>query len=441
MTKSPRDTAYTVLVACRDLGAWSDGGLKKAIAKDGLDSRDAAFASRLCYGVLQNRALLDARLGLFCTQRIDHLEAPVREVLRLGAYQLLLMDRVPISAAVHESVEQIRRVGKPQAAGLVNAVLRKLAANRESLPPITGRTVAERLSIEYSHPHWLTLRLVSLLGAEEAERFLAENNIPAPMTAQVNPLKTTEEDCVAELRAAGVTAEPHPWMNGCYELGGSGDLEKLPAFREGRITIQDPAARLAARAAGLRGGEFVVDVCAAPGGKSFAAAMEMGNAGRILSCDVHGNKLRLIAEGAERLGISIIETAQADGRTPREELFGAADAVIADVPCSGLGIIRKKPDIRYKDPKALANLPVIQAAILENASRYVKSGGTLLYSTCTILPEENEGVTQAFLQQHSEFQREAFALPFGGDAAEITLWPQRHRCDGFYICKMRKTDI
>ena len=441
MSRGPRDTALTVLTACRDLGAWSDGSLKKAIARDGLDSRDAAFASRLCYGVLQNRALLDQRLGLFCTQRIDHLEPAVREVLRLGAYQLLLMDRVPVSAAVNESVEQIRRAGKPQAAGLVNAVLRKLAANRDALPPVTGRTPAERLSILYSHPHWLTLRLVTLLGEEEAERFLSENNTPAPMTAQCNPLKTGEEDCLAELRESGVTAQPHPWMQGCYELSGSGDLEKLPAFREGRITIQDPAARLVSRAAGLRGGEFVVDVCSAPGGKSFAAAMEMGGRGRILSCDVHEHKLKRIAEGAERLGISIIETALADGRTPRPELFGAADAVIVDVPCSGLGIIRKKPDIRYKDPAALKNLPAVQAAILENASRYVKSGGTLLYSTCTILPEENENVTEAFLRAHPEFRREAFSLPFGGEAAEITLWPQRHRCDGFYICKMRKNEL
>ena len=438
MSKSPRDTAFSVLSACRDLGTWSDGGLKKAIARDKLDSRDAAFASHLCYGVLQNRAFLDDRLGLFCTQRIDHLEAPVREVMRLGAYQILLMDRVPDSAAVSESVEQIRRVGKPQAAGIVNAVLRKLATNKDKLPPVKGRTPAERLAVQYSHPHWLTLRLVSLLGEAEAERFLAENNTPVPMTAQVNPLKTTEEDFLAALQSAGVTAEPHQWLRGCYELSGSGDLEKLAAFTEGHFTVQDPAAKLVSLAAGLQGGEFVIDACSAPGGKSFAAAMAMGNKGRILSCDVHEHKLKLIENGAERLGISIIETALADGRTPREELFGAADAVIVDVPCSGLGIIRKKPDIRYKDPKALANLPAIQSAILENACRYVKSGGTLLYSTCTILPEENEKVTDAFLTAHPEFQKEAFSLPFGGEAAEITLWPQRHHCDGFYICKMRK---
>ena len=438
MSRSPRDTALSVLSACRDLGAWSDGSLKKAIARDKLDSRDAAFASRLCYGVLQNRALLDYRLGHYCNQRVDRLEALVREVLRLGAYQILMMDRVPDNAAVNESVEQIRRAGKPQAAGIVNAVLRKLAANKNDLPAISGRTPAEKLSIQYSHPHWLTLRMVSLLGAEEAEAFLHENNIPAPMTAQINPLKTGEEECLKELTDAGITVTAHPWMKGCYELSGSGDLEKLPAFAEGRITIQDPAARLVSVAAGLRGGEFVVDTCSAPGGKSFAAAMEMGNRGRILSCDVHEHKLKLIESGAERLGISIVETALADGRKPREELIGAADAVIVDVPCSGLGIIRKKPDIRYKDPKALANLPAVQAAILENAATYVKTGGALLYSTCTILPEENEGVTSAFLAAHPEFEKEEFSLPFGGTAAEITLWPQRHHSDGFYICKMRK---
>ncbi|MGM9618361.1 MAG: 16S rRNA (cytosine(967)-C(5))-methyltransferase RsmB [Oscillospiraceae bacterium] len=441
MSRSPRDTALFVLSACRDLGAWSDGSLKKAIARDGLDSRDAAFASRLCYGVLQNRAMLDSRLGLYCTQRVDHLEPAVREVLRLGAYQILFMDRVPDSAAVSESVEQIRRAGRPQAAGLVNAVLRKLAASKEQLPPIEGRTPAETLSIRYSHPHWLTVRLISLLGAEEAERFLAENNRPAPMTIQTNSLKTTPEDLRQELSAAGATAEPHPWMPGCFELSGSGDLEKLEAFQAGRFTVQDPAARLVSMAAGLQGGEFVIDTCAAPGGKSFAAAMEMKNKGRILSCDVHTHKLKLIESGAARLGITIIETAQADGREPKQELLGAADAVIVDAPCSGLGIIRKKPDIRYKDPKALQNLPAVQSAILRNAAAYVRPGGTLLYSTCTILPEENEGVTEAFLQTHPAFQREAFALPFGGEAAEITLWPQRHRCDGFYICKMRKSAL
>lgn len=438
VSRTPRDTAYDVLSACRDLGAWSDGSLRKTIAKDRLDSRDAAFASRLVYGVLQNRALLDYRLGAFCTQRIDHLERPVREVLRLGAYQILMMDRVPDNAAVSESVELIRRAGRPQAAGLVNAVLRKLAANKDRLPEIKGRTPAEALSNRYSHPHWLAMRMVGLLGAGEAEKFLAANNDTAPMTVQTNKLKTTAAALKEELVAAGLTVEPHPWCEGCFEVSGSGDLEQLSAFREGRMTVQDPAARLVSQIAGVRAGDFVIDTCAAPGGKTFAAAMDMENEGRIISCDVHAHKLKLICEGAERLGITIIEPLLADGRIAQSDWLQAADAVIVDAPCSGLGIIRKKPDIRYKDPNALKSLPAIQSAILANASRYVKDGGTLVYSTCTVLPEENEAVTNAFLSEHTEFHRESFVLPDGRCLEQVTLWPQRDHCDGFYISKMRK---
>ena len=440
MKRGPRDTALDVLTACRDAGAWSDEALKRAIARDGLDSRDAAFATRLCCGVLQNRAMLDYYLGGFCTQRIDHLEAAVRELLRLGAYQILQMDRVPDSAAVSETVEQCKRSSRPAAAGLVNAVLRKLAAEKERLPAVRGRTPAETLSIRYSHPLWLTVRLLSLLGTEETARFLAADNEPAAVTVQANPLKTTAEALQKALTDAGAEVTPHPWMPGCLRLSGGGDLENMEAFRAGLFTVQDPAARLVSLAAGVRPGDFVIDVCAAPGGKSFAAAMDMENRGRILACDVHENKLRLIESGARRLGLGIIDTLAADGRTERRELLAAADAVLVDAPCSGLGIIRKKPDIRYKDPAALKALPGIQSAILANAARYVKPGGVLVYATCTILPEENGDVTDAFLASCGEFAREPFPTPRGEAPGQLTLWPQRDDTDGFYICRMRKRE-
>ena len=181
-------------------------------------------------------------------------------------------------------------------------------------------------------------------------------------------------------------------------------------------------------------------MCAAPGGKSFAAAADMENRGEIIACDIHSHKLELIEKGAQRLGIGCMSTQLADGRENRPEWNGAFDVVLCDVPCSGLGVIRKKPEIRYKDPEALRGLPSVQRAILENACRYVRSGGTLLYSTCTILPEENEGVTEAFLAAHPEFIPEPFTLHPGWEAPEgnLTLWPQRHDTDGFYLCKMRK---
>ncbi len=435
---SGRETALEVLTACRRLDAWSDGSLRSACRKNGLDRREAALAARLTYGVIQNMTLLDFYLGAFCTQQVDQLEPFVRDVLRLGAYQILLMDKIPDSAAVNEAVEMVKRHRRARAAGMVNAVLRRLSRERANLPAIPRGDPAEYLSICYSHPRWLVERLLDLLGREEAEAFLAGNNMPAPMEIQYNPLKTT----CAELEAAFApgTLTPHGSLPGCYRLTASGNLEELESFQAGLFQVQDPAAKLAVLAAAPKPGDRVIDVCAAPGGKSFACAMAMENRGSILSCDIHRHKLALIQEGAARLGISILETALADGREEHPQWVESADLVICDVPCSGLGVIRKKPDIRYKDPAALAGLPRVQLDILRNAARYVKSGGTLLYATCTILPEENQGVTAGFLQENRSFVREAFTLP--GIASEIpgdlTLWPQRHDTDGFYLCKMRK---
>jgi 16S rRNA (cytosine967-C5)-methyltransferase len=242
------------------------------------------------------------------------------------------------------------------------------------------------------------------------------------------------------LEAENIWAERHAWLPDCLLLQRTGDLERLKAFRDGMIYIQDPAARLAVLAAELQPGSRVLDVCAAPGGKSFAAAIAMGDRGEIVSCDLHENKLKRIREGAVRLGLSSICTEAADGRVFREEWRDVFDLVVVDAPCSGLGILRKKPDIRWKKPDDLFTLPVVQTAILDNAARYVRPGGTLLYSTCTVLPEENEEVTDSFLGIHPEFSREMFLLPepIGQVEGHMTFWPQLHNTDGFYICRMTR---
>ncbi len=433
-----REAALQVLTACRKLDAWSDGSLKAAVK--GLDRREAAFATRLTYTVLQNRALLDHYLSAYCTQSFDKLEPFVRDVLRLGACQILFMDRVPDSAAVSEAVDMVKRHKRQRAAGFVNAVLRKISQNKTSLPPIPAKDEISRLAILYSHPTWLVARLAEILGMEQAEAFLRLDNEAVPMTIQRNPLKCTRDELLLELEKSGITAAQHPWLPDCWEVSGTGDLEQLPAFMNGWFQVQDAAAKAAALAGGAKPGDTVLDVCAAPGGKTFACAMSMDNRGSITSCDIHAHKLELIERSAERLGITCIETMLADGRTNQAEWNEQFDLVVCDVPCSGLGIIRKKPDIRYKDPKVLSGLPEVQHAILENACRYVKSGGTLLYSTCTILPEENENIVDAFLASHSEFYKESFRLADGQEEPDgaLTLWPQRHGTDGFYLCRMRK---
>ena len=440
MKPSARITALRVLVSCRSNGAWADAALKAQISRDGLSGPDAALCSRIVYGVMQNQMLLDFYIGAYCSQKPDHLQSPLLEILRIGAYQILFLDKIPDSAAVNTSVELAKLSKRGQASGLVNAVLRKLSQNKESLPPIPDRDEVQRLSIQYSHPKWLTKRMVNLLGREEAERFLASNNQIAPLTIQVNPLKTTMESLTEELRQPGVEVRPHAWVPDCLELSGTGDLTALPAFQEGKFLVQDPAARLVSLISGIRPDQKVLDVCAAPGGKSLSAAFAMAGQGSIVSCDLHENKLKRIQESAGRLGVNIITTQAADGRVFRPEWDSAFDVVLVDAPCSGLGIIRKKPDTRYKKADDLFTLSVIQSAILDNAARYVRPGGTLVYSTCTILPEENEQVTRAFLAEHTDFTLAPFELPrpVGKTDGSLTLWPQRHDTDGFYICRMTR---
>lgn len=438
MSTPARLTALRVLESCRTHGAWADAALKAQLSRDGLTGPDAALCSRIVYGVLQNQMLLDFYLAAYCSQKPDHLQPPLLNILRMGAYQILYLDKIPDSAAVNESVELAKIMKRGQASGLVNAVLRKVSKNKQALPALPDRDEVTALSLRYSHPKWLVRRLLALLGREGAEAFLAADNAPAPITVQVNPLRTTAQALLERLEAEGVSARMHPWVPDCLELTGTGDLTALPAFREGDFLVQDPAARLVSAVADIQSGERVLDVCAAPGGKSFSAAFAMKGQGRIVACDLHQNKLQRITEGARRLGLTCIEIQAADGRVNRPEWRDAFDTVLVDAPCSGLGIIRKKPDTRYKRANDLFSLPVIQSEILDNAASYVRPGGVLVYSTCTILPEENEQVTDAFFAQHPDFSMEPFSLPVGETDGRITLWPQRHGTDGFYICRMRR---
>ena len=256
-TANARECALSVLVSCRRNGAWADAALKAQLAKTPLSAQDAALCSRIVYGVMQNELLLNWFLSAYCTQKLDHLQPPLADILRIGAYQILFLDKVPDHAAVSESVELCRTNGRSAASGLVNAVLRKVAQNKSNLPPLPEGNIA-RLSIAYSHPQWLVKKLVSLLGVEEAERFLRIDNEAAPMTVQVNPLKTDADALARELAGDGVKAVPHGWVPDCFELSGTGDLTTLTAFYQGRFTVQDAAAKLVTYAAGFEKGQDVL---------------------------------------------------------------------------------------------------------------------------------------------------------------------------------------
>ena len=432
-----RETALNVLIACRREEGWSNGVLKEYLSRDRLDSRDAALATRLCYGVVQNRNLLDFYLSQLLTGKLKGLHPVVRDILHLGLYQIYRMDKIPESAAVNESVDLAKRYCKKvrSAPGLVNGVLRNAVRTKGQL--------AEPKSWEdkYSHPGELINELKSYVGKERMEAMLRANNEIAPLVVQVNTCKITTQELTEKLEAEGVSVQPHGWMDDALVLSGTGSIDHLESFREGLFYVQDPAAKLSVLCAELPKEEIrVLDCCAAPGGKSFAASIATGGKAKITSCDVYAHKAQLIEKGAQRLGFSL-EAMEQDATVFRPEWENAFDAVIADVPCSGYGIIRKKPDIRYKDISQMRKLPQLQQQILRNQVRYVKPGGLLLYSTCTLNQAENEGMVAWLLETYPEFHTEPLPLPENfprNESGMLALIPGEYDTDGFFICRLRR---
>ena len=433
MEKSARDTALSVLIACRKNGAWLDAALKQQLARDRLDRRDAALATRLASAVIQNRLLLDWWISHYVKGRLTTLQPVVLDVLRLGTCQLRFFDRLPPSAVVNETVAQAKRLANPRAAGLVNGVLRTMIRQPDRM------TLPEELSLRYSHPQALVDLLEANVGREKLEPLLrCHNEIPGTFL-QANSLRTSCQALALDLTAEGLTVQPHPWLPDCVTVTGGG-LEQTDAFRGGRFYVQDPAARLAVTALDPHPGEKVLDCCAAPGGKSFGAAIAMNNQGTLVSCDIYPHKVDLIRAGAERLGLDTVEAQLRDASASNPDWAEAFDRIIADVPCSGLGVIRKKPDIRYKDLTPLEGLPAVQRRILEAQATHLRPGGVLVYATCTILKRENEDVVTAFLADHPDFSPEPLELPGIGHVENgmKTLLPCDEGTDGFFIAKLRK---
>lgn len=437
MLSGGRVAALKALTAFRRSGVWPQDALDAAIRREKLDTRDAALAQRICRGVLRNRMYLDWILSRHLSTPCEKLEPQLLDILRLSAYQLLFLDRIPVNAAVSQGVELTKKFVNIRASGLANAVLRKVAAERGGLPAVKHSDLAESLSLRYSHPKWLVEQFLTRLSAAECEALLAADNEEPFVTLQTNRIRTTADELEAELSDLG--AVRHPWCEGAFVLSGQGAPAELSALRDGRCWVQDPAARCAVTAAGIKPGMTVLDICAAPGGKSFAAASDMLNKGDLRAFDIGEKKLSRMDAMAETLGITIMRTAPMDGSVYCSAMKEIADVVIADVPCSGFGTMRKNPDVRYKEDEETKGLPEIQLAILTNAINYVKPGGVLLYSTCTLLQRENEDVVNAFLHERKDTHLEAFSVP-GAEAPEgmKTFWPHKDGTDGFFAAKLRR---
>lgn len=438
-----REVAAFTLFSMEEDGAWSDGALHHYLDRAGLAPRDRALATRLAYGVVQNRMLCDWYLRQFSKVRLSKIAPRVHICLQLGIYQLALTDRIPAHAAVAETVTLIRNYAhaNDRTVGFANGVLRAVAQAVEEnrLPRLNCPDKESFYSLRYSHPEWLVRLLSAQYGQKETAAILAANNAAAPVSIRVNRLRSTREAVLERLSADGFSVQPHPTAEAII-LAESGDIASHSLFAEGIVTIQDTASAVCVELLDPQPGTFVLDCCAAPGGKTFYIAERMRNQGTLISCDIYEHKLEKIQAGAQRLGLSIIHPTLQDAAQFRAEWAGKADSVLCDVPCSGMGIIRKKPEIRYKDAQEIQELPAIQKSILENCAQYVKPGGTLVYSTCTILERENQAVVQEFLTQHAEFQAEPISYSVFGTSENgmITLLPSIHNTDGFFIAKLRR---
>lgn len=429
-----RVCAFRALKAVRVNGAFSPRALDAEIKASELSEQDAALAANIVYGTLERESLLDAYIEREFARK-GKLRPEIAVILRLSAYQILFCDKIPAYSAINEGVELAKSVDL-HAAGFVNAVLRNIDRRKgESVLPDAAADPVGYLSLRYSVEKWIAEEWISEYGFDGAEAILSASEGRPPLTVRVNTLKTDADSLIAEFAVEGVTAEKHPFAPDMLSVAGTGSVDGLAAYREGLFHVQDAASAFCCGVLGAQSGERVYDVCSAPGGKSFTLAETMKNEGELYSFDISEKKLTPIREGAERLGISILTAAVRDaskGDLPE------ADRVLCDVPCSGLGVIRKKPEIRRKRASDVAGLPAIQAAILKNSARCVRKGGTLVYSTCTLLKAENEAVVEAFLAENRDFAPQPFAAPDGSEDWRATLRPDLNGTDGFFVARMVK---
>lgn len=437
MSITARQTAFSILLKIEKDKAYSNIALDSAVRELSLDSTDCAFISRLVYGVTERKLTLDFVISQFLNQPIKKLKAEVLVILRIGTYQILYMDKIPDSAAVNESVTLAKNNKSSYASGVVNAVLRKVSLERENV--FKSLSGDERLSVLYSAPIDLVRFLKHHYNEENAEEILKSALNKKEITIRVNTLKTTQNELIEALKAQNISTEITN-LKDALIINTKGAVYELDAYKKGLFYVEDVSSQLCVKELDLKDNFKFVDICSAPGGKSFTAAQYMNNSGKIYSCDIHKHRVELIKSGAERLGIKNIIPTVNDATIFNEEFINA-DCVLCDVPCSGLGIIGKKPEIKYKSLDEIKELIPIQKKILCTASKYVKKGGTLIYSTCSINPNENRKICDWFLKENEDFYSvkvspETERCIDEGDY--LTLLPHINNCDGFFIAKFIK---
>lgn len=438
MPDKPRERALSILRSCEQ-GVFAGDLL--AESRSGFDFRDNAFILELLYGVLRNRAWLDWALDRFSAQPVSTTDEWTRNILRLGSYQLLFLDKVPPSAAVNTSTELAKKFGKKP--GYVNGLLRNLQRKQNDIPSPAADDPAKRLAVRYSHPEWLVRRWFDRWGPEKSEEVLRENNRQAPLVIRTNSLQTTRAGLRASLEAEGAAVRETDYSPGGIEILSFSGLQSLSAFHQGLFIVQDEAAQLVSMILAPKPGETVLDACAAPGGKATHVAELMKNHGAVIALESDPKRMERVRENSARLGIAVIKPVRGDASIYRE---GQYDKILLDAPCSGLGVLRRHPDGRWtKTEKSIIERRKLQKQILENCSQLLKPGGALVYATCTTEPEENEDVIADFLAGHPEFVLDD-PRPFLPESAAklvddnhyFRTFPGAPHMDGFFGARMVK---
>ena len=429
-------------IALRILDEYEAGGkfINLALSThltDGLSREEKAALTVLIYTTVERKLTYDYHICALSKRSESNIELHTKNILRLGLCQILDMTSVPDFAAVNESVKLARTPGEKS---FVNGVLRCAVRQKDNMPmPSEEKNYRRYLSVKYSFPLSIVKHFDALYGREDTERLLSFYNDYKYTDITVNTNKISLEDYRERL----LEEDYHVLVNYSSPISlrirGSVNPERLPGFKDGLFFVQDVASVISAGVLDPEEDSLIVDVCAAPGGKSFAAAILSGVKSRIHSFDIHESKLSLIRSGAERLGLNNITVAQRDATNPDTELVGKADRVICDAPCSGLGVLGKKPDLRYKDLSNMEELNALQLSILTASSTYLKSGGYMVYSTCTLNPAENRDIVEKFLSENPDFE----AVPFEVDSlmakdGMLTLLPHYQLCDGFFIAKLKR---
>ena len=440
-----REVALNILIDINVNGAFSNYSINRHLRRKE-NIKDENLIREIVYGVIENLLYIDYIISKASKIKIRKIHSTILEILRMGVYQITFMDKIPDRAAVNEAVNLSKKRGHKGVSGYVNGVLRNVSRNKEELMKIDQKNRIDCLSIKYSHPQWMIGTWVDEYGYEFTERLCKENNGKPRLNLRVNTLKTTREKLMEKLSSYGYIVHKTLYAKDGITVDNPTRITEIDEFGSGFFIIQDESSMLASQIANPKENSLILDLCSAPGGKATHLGQLMNNKGQIISRDIYDHKLKLVKQNANRLGINIIKTEKFDATKLDENLIGKVDYCVVDAPCSGLGIIRRRPEIKWnREMKDIEELNKIQEKILDNAKKYVKPGGIIIYSTCTIGNRENLDRIHKFLGKNREFQLIGFEdLICSKENMEsskegyIELFPHIHRTDGFFIAKVQK---